>query len=415
MKMFAVVAGAAAALMMTTASFATDLEVTHWWVSPGESAAVKELQKAFDADGQDKWVDGAIAGGGDTANPIIISRITGGNPMGATQMNTGRDAEQMIQAGLMLDLTDLATKEGWEKAIRPAQVFAPCHYEGKIYCVPVNIHDWMWLWLNRHVFIDNGMTVPTNWDEYVADWPKLKAAGIIPLALANGWVENGAFDVMLKSIGGPDLALKIQKDKSVDAVKSPEFRKVAEAFAAVRAVTDPATVIPNGDWSAANNEVIQGKAAGFIMGDWAQGDFQAAGKVPGEDYDCLPGLGVRAIADTSGDSFYFPKNSDPNITAAQLRLASILLDPKTQLAFNMKKGSSPVRGDVDVSQANPCMQKSLDIYNNHPENVLPSGEATLSSDTTQQLQDLVGEFFSDTSMSVDDFVSKYADIISAAD
>ena len=44
-----------AALMMTvaapTASFATDLEVTHWWTSGGESAAVAELAKAFDASG----------------------------------------------------------------------------------------------------------------------------------------------------------------------------------------------------------------------------------------------------------------------------------------------------------------------------------------------------------------------------
>ena len=28
--------------------------------------------------------------------------------MGATQMNTGRDAEELIQAGLMRDLTDIA-------------------------------------------------------------------------------------------------------------------------------------------------------------------------------------------------------------------------------------------------------------------------------------------------------------------
>ena len=40
---------------------ATDLEVTHWWTSGGEAAAVAELAKAFDATGN-KWVDGAIAG-----------------------------------------------------------------------------------------------------------------------------------------------------------------------------------------------------------------------------------------------------------------------------------------------------------------------------------------------------------------
>ena len=66
---------------------ATDLEVTHWWTSGGEAAAVAEFAKAFDATGN-QWVDGAIAGSGDTARPIMISRITGGDPMGATSSTT---------------------------------------------------------------------------------------------------------------------------------------------------------------------------------------------------------------------------------------------------------------------------------------------------------------------------------------
>ena len=89
MKKFTVVAGLAAALMLGTSAHATDLEVTHWWTSGGEAAAVAEFAKAFDATGN-HWVDGAIAGSGDTARPIIISRILGGNPMGATQLNQAR-------------------------------------------------------------------------------------------------------------------------------------------------------------------------------------------------------------------------------------------------------------------------------------------------------------------------------------
>ena len=99
---------AATVALPFAAAFATDLEVTHWWTSGGESAAVAEFAKAFDATGN-KWVDGAIAGSGDTARPIMISRITGGDPMGATQFNHGRQAEELVQEGLMRDLTDLAT------------------------------------------------------------------------------------------------------------------------------------------------------------------------------------------------------------------------------------------------------------------------------------------------------------------
>ncbi len=60
----AVLAGSVA--LSAGAGWATDLEVTHWWTSGGEAAAVAEFAKAFDATGN-KWVDGAIAGPGDTA------------------------------------------------------------------------------------------------------------------------------------------------------------------------------------------------------------------------------------------------------------------------------------------------------------------------------------------------------------
>jgi glucose/mannose transport system substrate-binding protein len=159
--------------------------------------------------------------------------------------------------------------------------------------------------------------------------------------------------------------------------------------------------------------VIQGKAAGNIMGDWAQGEFQVAGQVAGKDYECLPGLGLRDIVDTGGDAFYFPKNDDPAIQKAQLKLAKMLLSPDVQVAFNLKKGSMPVRGDVDLSKANDCMKKGLKILEN-PDNVLPTGDQTFSSDTQGQLQDLVLAFFADKSMTVDDLQAQYADIVANA-
>ncbi|MEL6701304.1 MAG: carbohydrate ABC transporter substrate-binding protein, partial [Pseudomonadota bacterium] len=75
------------------AASAAELEVTHWWTSGGEAAAVAEFAKAFNAT-EHTWVDGAIAGSGGTARPIIISRIIGGDPMHATQLNHGRQAEE---------------------------------------------------------------------------------------------------------------------------------------------------------------------------------------------------------------------------------------------------------------------------------------------------------------------------------
>jgi len=90
-----------------------------------------------------------------------------------------------------------------------------------------------------------------------------------------------------------------------------------------------------------------------------------------------------------------------------------MLSKEVQVNFNLKKGSLPVRGDVDLSAANDCMKKGLQILADG--NTLPSNDQTLSPDTVGQLEDLMVEFWSDTSMSAADAQNRYYDILSDAD
>ncbi|MBY5570195.1 carbohydrate ABC transporter substrate-binding protein [Rhizobium leguminosarum] len=392
------------------AANATDLEVTHWWTSGGEAAAVAELAKAFDATGN-HWVDGAIAGSGGTARPIMISRITGGDPMGATQFNHGRQAEELVQAGLMRDLTDVATAEKWKDIIRPSSLLDSCTIDGKIYCAPVNIHSWQWLWLSNAAFKKAGVEVPKNWDEFVAAAPALEKAGIIPLAVGGQpWQATGAFDVLMVAVAGKDTFNKVFKDKDAEVAAGPEIAKVFKAADDARRMAKGSNVQ---DWNQATNLVITGKAGGQIMGDWAQGEFALAGQKAGTDYTCLPGLGVNEIISTGGDAFYFPLLKDEEKSKAQAVLAKTLLDPKTQVAFNLKKGSLPVRSDVDLAAANDCMKKGLEILQKG--NVIQGTDQLLSADSQKQKEDLFSEFFANPSMTPEDAQKRFAGIIASAD
>ena len=340
----------------------------------------------------------------------MISRITGGDPMAATQFNHGRQAEELVEAGLMQDLTEVAEAEGWADIINPPSLLDSCTVDGKIYCVPINIHSWQWMWLSHKAYEDAELPVPANWDEFVASAPKLEEAGKVPLAMGGqSWQANGAFDVLMVAVGSPELMLKIG-EKDAEAVKSPEMTRVFEAAASARELAKESKVQ---DWNQATNLVITGQAGGQIMGDWAQGEFQVAEQVAGEDYTCLPGLGVNEIISTAGDAFYFPKLDDPEKTKAQLELASLMLSKEVQVNFNLKKGSLPVRGDVDLSAANDCMKKGLQILADG--NTLPSNDQQLSPDTVGQLEDLMVEFWADTSMSAEDAQQRYYDILSDAD
>ena len=405
MKRFTLAAGLLASVALPVAGFATELEVTHWWTSGGEAAAVAELAKAFDASG-DKWVDGAIAGGGDTARPIMISRITGGDPMGATQFNHGQQALELVEAGLMLDLTDVAEAEGWKDKIYPPSLLDSCTVDGRIYCAPVNIHSPEWLWLSNKVYEDLGLPVPQNWNEFVASAPQVEAAGKIPLALGGQpWQSNLAFGALTVAVAGLDVWKQVNIDKNMDVAAGPEMAAVFAAAADARKLAAKSTVQ---DWNQATNLVITDQAAGQIMGDWAQGEFQVAGEVAGTDYTCLPGLGLNAYLSTGGDAFYFPKLDDPEKEAAQKRLAALLVSPEAQVAFNLKKGSLPIRGDVDLAAANDCMKKGLEILAGG--NIMPSGDQLWSPDVQTQLGDLQAEFWK-SDMAAADAHAKYLEIL----
>ena len=400
---------AATAIVSASAASAVELEVTHWWTSGGEAAAVGKFADAWNATGN-TWVDGAIAGSGGTARPIIISRILGGDPMAATQLNHGRQAEELIEAGLMLDLTDVAEAGGWADIVNPSSLLDSCTLDGRIYCVPVNIHSAQWLWLSHDAYEKAGVDVPTDWNEFVASAGALEAAGLVPLAMGQqGWQQNLAFGAITIAVAGVDAWREVTVNKNADVARGAEYTAVFQAVADARELARESNVQ---DWNQATNMVITGMAGAQLMGDWAQGEFSVAEQVEGTDYSCLPGLGLNEILDTGGDAFYFPVNDDPEITAAQKELAALLISPEVQVSFNLAKGSLPVRGDIDMAAANGCMQKGLGILADG--GILPSGDQSLSADTQTQIEDLMAEFWSGD-MPAADAQARYADLIASAD
>lgn len=403
------VSGALSVLMLGAAqSHAVELEVTHWWTSGGEAAAVKVFADAFN-EGGDTWLDGAIAGGGSTARPVIISRILGGEPMGATQLNHGRQAEELIEEGLMLDLTDLAEKEGWADLVRPSKLLDGCTLDGRIYCVPINIHSFQWMWVSLDAYRNAGVEPPADWNEFVASADALREAGIIPLAVGGqSWQLNGTFGTIFAGLAGVDHWRKAFIERDEDALRGEASASVWKAFGEARGLQEDNNAVQN--WNDATTQVINGEAGAQIMGDWAQGEFSVAGYTAGDEYDCLPGLGIAPVLDTAGDAFYFPKSDDAEVAEAQMRMASMMMSAEIQVSFNLVKGSLPVRGDVNLDDANACMKKGLAILEDE-NNVLPSGDQEFSPDTQGQLEDLVIEFWADPDMDPADAQATWADII----
>jgi len=388
----------AASLSLAGMAQAQKAEVIHWWTSGGESAAIKELASAYTKAGG-TWVDSAVAGG-EAARAAALNRISGGNPSTAAQFNTSKQYFDVIDEGLLNNMDAVAAKEGWDRWL-PKPILDVVKVKGHYYAVPVNIHNPTWLWYSKAALQKAGATEPRNMDEFFAALDKLKAAGLVPLALGGqGWQEYITFYSVLLHAGGKELYLKFFRDHDAATLNSAAFRNVLTTFKRLKNYTDAGS--PGRNWNDATAMLITGKAGFQIMGDWAKGEFAVAKQTAGKEFGCLAGFGPSAAYMVSGDVFVFPKTTDAGAIAAQQKLATVMTSPAAQVAFNNKKGSIPIRTDVDASAMDACAQAGMAALKT-PARLVANPDALVSPDMGGAIQDAVSKFWN-TNQSVDEAV-----------
>jgi glucose/mannose transport system substrate-binding protein len=364
-------------------------EVIHWWTSGGESAAVRKFSDAYTAAGG-VWVDTAIAVG-EQARSVAVNRIVGGNPPTAAQFNTSKQFLDLVEQGMLNNVDDVALRDGWDKFL-PESVLNVVRVKGHFYAAPVNIHMPTWFWYSKAAFKQAGVAdEPKSVGELFSALDKLKAAGLIPLAHGGQpWQESIVFTAMLANVGGSDLYLKVFRDHDVKAIQSPAFKEVLLNFKRLQSYVDKAA--PGRNWNDATAMLITGKAGVQIMGDWAKGEFALANQQPGKDYGCIPGFGPKSAYIIQGDVFVFPKTKNADAIKAQKMLAGIMLVPATQVEFSNKKGSIPVRTDVDSSKMDICAQKGLAIMKDKSRQ-LGNGEVYMNPDQNGALNDILTAYW----------------------
>lgn len=374
------------------AAQAQKAEVIHWWTSGGESAAIKEFASEFQKAGG-SWVDSAVAGN-ENARAAALNRIAGGNPPTAAQFNTSKQYHEVIEEGLLNPIDTVASKEGWDKWL-PAPVIQSIKVKGHYYAVPVNIHNATWIWYSKGALAKAGVKdEPRNMDEMFAAMDKLKAAGLVPLALGGqAWQEHITFYTVLLHAGGQDLYNRFYRDRDVKTINSPEFKKVLTQFKKLKDYTDAGS--PGRNWNDATAMLVSNKAGFQIMGDWAKGEFALAKQTAGKEFGCFAGFGGKAPYMIAGDVFVFPKTSDKAAIQAQEKLASVMTSPSAQVAFNNKKGSIPIRADVDTKAMDICAQAGVAALKD-PSRHVASPDMLLTPDVNGAVQDVITKYWNST-------------------
>ncbi len=176
------------------------------------------------------------------------------------------------EAGLLKDITDEIAS--WKDTINPGAL-SIYQYKGRQYGVPWDL-GMIGFWYNKELFAKAGITAPpATWEELLADIDKLKAAGIVPYALAgkDKWPGMHLWTYLVLRIGGRDTLTEMIQSKNWN---TDACRRAGEEVARLVAkepfqpgfLTAP---YDKGEAAAMGN----GQAAMELMGQWAPSVQQA--------------------------------------------------------------------------------------------------------------------------------------------
>jgi glucose/mannose transport system substrate-binding protein len=390
-------------------SSAGEVEVLHFWTSAGEAQSIAEL-KAMVAQRGHTWKDFAVVGGGGgNAMTVLKQRVVGGNPPASASIK-GPAIQDWASLHTLANLDAMAAFNHWDDVLPPV-VQEQVKYQGHYVAVPVNIHRANWLWSNTEVLRKAGVKAPpATYDELIAAADRIKAAGFVPIAHGGQpWQDFVLFESVALGVGGPQFYRKAFVKLEPSALAGPDMRRTLESFRRLKPYTDEQS--RGRDWNTTTDMVIRGKAAFQFMGDWAKGEFIAAGRRPGKDFTCSPAPGATSAFAYVVDTFAMFQLRNWEAQKAQGYLAYVLLAPRFQEQFNQRKGSIPARTDVPLDGFDDCARASRHDFDAAAtiDGLVPSVAIGMAPATSTQaaLQAVVSDFWSNDGLSVNEAVNRF--------
>ncbi|MFG1497646.1 ABC transporter substrate-binding protein [Saccharospirillum sp. HFRX-1] len=372
------------------------LEVLHWWTSAGEVEAAAVLKQGLAERGV-SWQDYPVpGGGGDSAMAVLKARVINGSPPGAAQI-IGPNIQYWAGLGFLQPLSN--------PSLAADGLFYPVvddliRVDQDVVAVPLSIHRINWMWLNPAVFERLELPLPTTWSQLLRAAPRLREAGVVPLAHGNQpWQNATLFEVLLLSEAGPEFYQRYFVEQDPAVLEDARVVATFERLRQLKSLMDPAMI--NRSWQDASRMVADGEAAAQIMGDWVKGAFTAWGLHAGEDYLCLAVPGTNEQHLYSIDTFVqFRDNPSP---ISFQPFIETLLAPQVQRDFSLAKGTIPVRRDLTMAGFDDCSRASHHVFNQAAaeHRLAPSMAHSMatSPETEDAVFEIVHRFFIDDSVS----------------
>jgi multiple sugar transport system substrate-binding protein len=309
---------------------------------PAPKKAMEELIAGFEAANPDikvKWNNFDHEG-----YKSAIRNFLTADPPDVAAWYAGNRMAPFVTAGLFEPVDDVWDASGFNEQLKSTA--ASMTIDGKKWGVPYTYYQWG-IYFNRDAYKAAGATEPKSWAEFVANCEKFKAAGIDCLTTGTKalWPGAGIFDYLNLRTNGYEFHMDLANGKVpwTDAkVKATfaEWAKIAPYITANHAAID---------WQDAAALLSQGKAAHYVMGNFAVPTFKEGGMTNDNlGFMVFPEItpGIPRAEEAPTDTFHIPSGAKNKEDAK--KFLAYLGSAEAQTKMNATLNQLPVNSSSTV-------------------------------------------------------------------
>ncbi|OYU17173.1 MAG: sugar ABC transporter substrate-binding protein [Rhodobacteraceae bacterium PARR1] len=344
-----------AALLLSTAAFAQDKRVVTWNADydPIPLAAAEALIADFEAANPE--IDVVLTNFDHEAYKNAIRNFLTADAPDLANWYAANRMRPFVEAGLFADISDVWANNGLTESLASSVLSSTI--DGKQYAIPYTYYQWG-VYYSRDAYKAAGVDLPAEggvtWDQFLANCEKFKAAGIDCVTTGSSalWPVAGIFDYISMRTNG----YQFHSDLAAGKVSwtSPEVAAVFDNYAKLQPfVTENHAAI---DWQDAAALLVQGKAANYVMGNFAVGVFKEGGMTNDNlGFMVFPEItpGIARAEEAPTDTIHLTSGAK-NPEDAKTFLA-YMASAEAQTKWNGAVGQLPTNKNASVDAADPFL------------------------------------------------------------
>jgi multiple sugar transport system substrate-binding protein len=344
-----------AALLLSTSAFAQDKRVVTWNADydPIPLAAAEALIADFEAANPE--IDVVLTNFDHEAYKNAIRNFLTADPPDLANWYAANRMRPFVEAGLFADISDVWANNGLTESLASSVLSSTI--DGKQYAIPYTYYQWG-IYYNRDAYKAAGLEAPgpdgVTWDQFLANCEAFKAAGIDCVTTGSSalWPVAGIFDYVSMRTNG----YQFHSDLAAGKVSwtSPEVAAVFDNLGKLQPyVTANHAAI---DWQDAAALLVQGKAANYVMGNFAVGVFKEGGMTNDNlGFMVFPEItaGIARSEEAPTDTIHLTSGAkNPDDAKAFL---AYMASAEAQTKWNAAVGQLPTNSGASVDAADPFL------------------------------------------------------------